>query len=341
MSKIPRVSLPEAGEGVFRFNPSSPEQVIEARFRREESWAEHIRKTRTASPERFKRGPLGLSEIEITMIRHEAVERFLASAKLPEELRQRRARCREMYEQRIERYLKMAEAQRVIEFSREAEIHAVSFARGCEKAIERATGEFADMLMQAMIARRGRKEFSLALGYRLWRECLEFAMSLTREPAGRWCDVAYGNDPREAHLPHLHRLEIDERQSEQNKFFESFAGTFRERLRHGAPGWLDEADRRIKLRYLLSYAPGEAGMPSDESKQAIVMLLTASPALSARNVCAKLDSMNDRNPGRAPVPKAWGTRSWIDAYTKRQNAVEVYISKVRRQARIPLAKKRR
>jgi hypothetical protein len=68
-----------------------------------------------------------------------------------------------------------------------------------------------------------------------------------------------------------------------------------------------------------------------------MLLLIASPDLSARQVCAKLDQRNEQSPGSAPIPESWGkkgARSWIEAYDKFQNAVEVFISKIKNRAGI-------
>jgi len=320
-------------------DPSSPEQVIDARLRREEHIKTLVRKAMQDQPLRSKKSALGLSEAEIASIDWEASLGFLESARLPDELRERRAGFRDRYEERVEQFSKMPEALRDETLAREADLEAAVFARECQTAIARATGHFADMLTQAAIVRLGRKEFPLKLRAKLWTECLGFAMSLNPGLATQWVGRAWGTDPRESPLPHLHRLDsIEEQKKENRKFFEPFIRKFQARLRHASPAWLDEAERRITLRCLLSYAPGKREVPTDKSKQAVALLLTISPTLNAKQVCAKLDKRNEVAPESAPVPEPWrrkGSRSWIEAYDKLQNSVEVLISKVRKKAGIP------
>lgn len=330
-----RIPLPNESEEGWQFDPSSIEHVIEAHLRRQDGHERVMRRSGKAEPLRFKRGAFGLSDAEIASIRWEAVLGFLESARLPDELRERRAYYRDKYEERIERFSKMPQALRDIEIAREADFCAVVLARECEIAIARTTGHFADMLTQAAISRRGRKDFPLALRAKMWTECLEFAMSLNPGLASEWAGRAWGNDRREEALPHVHRLgSTDEQRKESNKFYQPFCNKLQSRLRRASPAWLDEAERRITLRCLLSYAPGRPETPEDKSKKAVAILLMATPGLTAKQVCGKLDASNERSPDSAPIPASWkrkGARSWIDGYEHFPNLVQPYISKVKRQ----------
>lgn len=330
-----RILLPNESEGSWQFDPSSTEQVIEARLRRHESIEKAMREASQAEPQRFKRGALGLSEAEITSIRWECLQGFLESAKLPDELRERRAYYRESYERRVEQLPRMPEALRDAELARAADFCAAAFARECQIAIARATGHFADMLTQAVIARRGRKDFSLTLRVELWAECLGFAMSLNPTLASQWADRAWGHDPRESVMPHVVRLDtIAEQAKETEKFLLPFIQKFQAGLRHSSPAWLDEADRRIVLRCLLSLAPGGRDRLKDKSKRALALALTANPGQTTKQVCGMLDAHNERRPNNAPIPSAWkrkGTQLWADAYQRFPSLVHAYVSKVRKQ----------
>lgn len=330
-----RIPLPNETEDGWSYDPSSIEHVIEARLRRQEHSKRRRRETVQVEPSRSKKAALGLNEAEIAEIKWEAVRRFFDAAKLSDELRDRRAQFRQTFLERTKRFEKNGDA----EIAEEARLQAVLFARVCERAIADATGYFADMLTQAVVAARGRKDFSLSFWAEMWAECLRFAMSLAEfGTASEWCGKAWGDASKEAPLPHIYRLDsMPKQRAESLKFTEAFKRDFQERLRHGSDMWLSEAERRITLRCLLSYAPGRGDTPKDKSKRVVMLLLIASPDLSARQVCAKLDQRNEQSPGSAPIPEPWGkkgARSWIEAYDKFQNAVEVFISKIKNRAGI-------
>lgn len=240
------------------FNPMVPDEVIASRLRSQRH-TEKILAEMTkpgASNLKLKKGPLGLNEIELTAILKEAVARFFDGARLSQELRARRTRNRETYESRKP------------DDNTQFELAAVLFARDCELAVGKAVGEFSDMLTQAVIARRGRKDFPLKLRSQMWAECLRFGMKLARfESAAVWIDKAWGNDPRESPLPNLHRLEsIEAQQAAVAASSAIFRTKFEDRIRHGSPGWLNEADRRMELRCLLSSAP-RRGATLDKSNR--------------------------------------------------------------------------
>ena len=334
-----RIHLPNEGENAWSYDPSSIEHVIEARLRREEieakrfpEWAET-----NGSKLPLKSAAMGLNEVELDAIWLEGWALFLASARLSDDLRDERERFRANFHDRVDRFLKDADR----EISGLADRHAVLFAMTCENAIKRVTGEFADLLTQAVIVRRGRKDFPLSLRADMWAECLRFSMKLSRfEAAGLWVDRAWGHAPYESPLPHLHRLDsIALQQAEADKFSEKFKARFEDRIRHGSPEWLNEAERRIYLRTLLSVVPQRRARLDDPSKLAVLNLLFRKPDLQAKQVCAKLDGANERVAGRpiAPLPDKWGkrgVRSWIEAYERFPGNVKTYISKVRSEAKI-------
>ena len=325
---VRRVNLPDESESGWSFDPSSVDHVIEAHLRR------HGTHARQSGTKTAQKSSLGLSEVELKAIWQEGGAIFLESASLSEELRNRRASFRETWEKRLDRLLKMPQMHRDQEYTREAELQAVAFAHGCAKAISRTTGHFADMLAQAVIGRLGHKDLSLQLRADLWRECLQFAKRLAGfEIAGQWVDRAWGSSVRESVMPHLHRLDtIQEQQAEWAKFTTRFKSKFDERIRRGSPEWLNEAERRINLRLLLSHTPHRRAKLDDPSKQAMGILLTVRPRLTTQQVCNKLDAQNERTPGSAPILESWrmrGARSWSDALDKLPAAVKTFISKVK------------
>jgi hypothetical protein len=330
-----RISLPNESEDGWEFNPELKEHVIESRLRRQEMMERGRREAVQSEPHRFKKGSLGLSEAELTMIRWEAELQFFDGAKLSDELRNQREQFRQDFDKRVEYFLRNSDrAIREV-----AESQAPRFAVTCGRAIGKATGQFADMLAQAVIARRGSKDFSLKLHTELWAACLDFAMGLAGYGmASMWVEKAWGDVIREHPLPHITRLgTIEEQSSQAEKFMDAFRPAFR-RIVHGSPEWLAEAERKINLRRLLSNSPQRrAKRVSDKSKQAVAMLLTISPKLSAKQVCGKLDDRNEKIPDSVPIPKSWqkpGVRLWIEAHDIFPKRVNTFISKVRKEAGI-------
>jgi hypothetical protein len=337
--QVRRIRLPNETEQGWSYDPSSIEHLIEARLRHEEIEANNLAEWARPSVPRpaLKSAAMGLNEVELDAIWLEGWLLFLASASLSDELRDERERFRTNFHERAERFHKNADR----EISGLAERHAVMFAMACEEAIKRVTGEFADLLTQAVIVRRGRKDFPLSLRADMWAECLRFSMKLSQfEAAGLWVDRAWGHAPYESPLPHLHRLDtIALQQGEADKFSAKFRARFEDRIRHGSPSWLNEAERRIYLRTLLSVVPQRRARLDDPSKLAVLNLLFRKPDLQTKQVCAKLDGANERVAGRpvAPLPDKWGkrgVRSWIEAYERFPGNVKTYISKVRSEAKI-------
>jgi hypothetical protein len=330
-----RISLPDESEYGWQFNPELKEHVIESRLRRQEAMEKGRRETKQGEPRRSKKGSLGLTEAEVTMIRWEAELGFFAEAKLSDELRIQREQFRQDFDKRVE-YFRRNGDRAIREV---AESQAPRFAVICGKAIGKATGYFADMLAQAVIARRGSKDFPLKLQTELWAVCLDFAMSLAGYGiASMWVEKAWGDVVREHPLPHITRLDtIDDQVYQTGKFIDAFRPAFR-RIVHGSPEWLSEAERKINLRCLLSNAPERRTRRlGDKSKKAIALLLTSAPNLSARQVCGKLDDWNERSPNSAPIPKSWqkpGARLWIEAHDRFPKRVNTFISKVRKEAGI-------
>jgi hypothetical protein len=329
-----RISLPNESEHGWEFDPELKEHVIESRLRRQEMMERGRREARQSEPHRFKKGSLGLTEAELTMIRWEAELQFFDGAKLSDELRNQREQFRQDFDKRLEYFLKNGD-QAIREV---AESQAPRFAVTCGRAIGKATGQFADMLVQAVIIRRGSKDLSLRLQTELWAACLDFSMGLSGYGmASRWVEKAWGHITREHPLPHVHRLDLEQQSDQIGKFMDIFRPAFR-RIVHDSPEWLAEAERKINLRCLLSNAPQRrAKVLSDKSKQKVAMLLTISPKLSAKQVCGKLDDWNEMSPDYVPIPKSWqkpGVRLWIEAHDRFPKRVNTFISKVRKEAGI-------
>jgi hypothetical protein len=98
--------------------------------------------------------------------------------------------------------------------------------------------------------------------------------------------------------------------------------------------WDEEVDRRITLRCLLSGASSSPRSKLNPVHKRILFLKLEHPKLSQLEICRKLDAMNERTPGRVPVPAGWGERghrTWVDALRdpKLAKRVRPYISKVR------------
>ncbi len=330
-----RFSLSNDTEG-WTYDPSSIDEVIEARIRRQEIDRRRLAQSGREDGTRpsVNKGALGFNPAETESIRHEAVRGFFNDAILSEALRQERQKYREHFSERAARFLSNPGP----EIRRAASEQALLFAMACQKSITRATGVYADLLTQAIIARRGRKDFSHKFRTAIWKECLRFAMSLAQwESAGFWVQVAWGNDPRENVLPQLYRLESSKQQIPINEFAKEFTPQFMERVRHASTGWLEEAERKINLRSLLSGASQRRANFADPSKRAVTFLLIANPELTAKQVCAKLDAQQERRPESAQVPRSWrrgGVRSWIEAYEKFPGRVKTYVSTLKRDSGI-------
>src|ERR1039458_998720 len=103
-----RIHLPDEDEHGWSFDPSSIEQLIEARLRREESAAKRLRERSEGSSPTLssKRGELGLTATELGAIWSEAWNRFLATANLSDELREQRQQFREKFSERLAAFQK-------------------------------------------------------------------------------------------------------------------------------------------------------------------------------------------------------------------------------------------
>lgn len=324
-----RIHLANEAEDGCSYNPSSIEEVIEAHLRHSERQLRHSPKNGAGRP--LTRGPLRVSEVELRAIRYEATRCFFSDAKLSEELRAQREEFREQHFERREGFKKNPQDT----LNHLPRLLAVLFARACEAAVHGATGGFADMLAQAVIARRGRKDFSLTLRAEMWGECLRFAMGLADwEAAGAWVDRAWGYAPYENPIALSPGAELHEQKEVAQAFSAEFRKMFEEQMRHGSPAWLNEADRRIELRCLLSSAPRRGVKLDDPSKKAVALLLMVSPSLTTEQCCSKLDAKNETSPGNTPIPETWrkcGARSWSDAYGRFRVRVKTFVSTVRKE----------
>jgi hypothetical protein len=247
---VRRIRLQNEGEDGWSFDSTSVDQVIEAKLRREEIAERQLRRlmAANASADIPQSDRLGLSSAELDAIWFEIRRKFFEDAKLSETLRQQRQSFREKFLERVEQFRKCPQR----DLTHVAKGQGALLAIACERAVTHATGEFADMLTQAVIARRGRKDFPLGFRTEIWRECLCFANTLGQwKNSSFWVDLAWGHDPHESPLPHLYRLEtVQEQQAAALAFSDKFRPEFEDRMRHGSPLWLDEAERRISLRCL-------------------------------------------------------------------------------------------
>src|SRR5437660_2454393 len=150
----------------FSVDPSSVESIVSS-HKRQLRWSEECFKEAVdygPDPTR-KRGLLGLTPYELLALRQHATKQFYESARLSEELRQQRQKPR---------------SKPPLASPSDPELYAVFFARICDPSISEACGEYADLLTQAVLARRGRKALPPRLMEELWSEALRFRMDLAK-----------------------------------------------------------------------------------------------------------------------------------------------------------------
>jgi len=252
-------------------------------------------------------GPLKLPrDIVVYLRQHVIKEFFRRAAPRPEEMR-----C-------FESGIASKEALVVM--------HATTYAN----AICWAAGEFADLLVQALIARRKESDISKTARTAVWQEALKFADELAGE--GVWSSwVMKGHFPAGGYLEPVW--------TDQDR------QTFYERVRLSRSEWLSEADRRINVRLILGGARPRIKRV-EQRRREIAKLMYESPKCSDHDLCVRIDALNEAALGRqneipCPVPdflKKLKLRLWADAFSGNRaettQKMHEYLSKIRKEFRL-------
>ena len=198
---------------------------------------------------------------------------------------------------------------------------------GC---LEIAAGEYADMIAQAWVARR--HAITPHLRKQVIADALSFAAGLAQwQTSGGYLAIALGMRPEQRN-----EIPCCDTPNESGSCCPPHA--FLGQLNLDQDMVLQEAERKITLRCLLSAVPSLALKATEKAKQLIAGMKANNPNMSQQEICARLDSYNDRNPGTllAPMPQGWskhaqGDRTWIGAYENRRlrQRVKKFISMVR------------
>jgi hypothetical protein len=184
------------------------------------------------------------------------------------------------------------------------------------RCMEEAVTEFADWLTQALIARN--KPITRQRVQMIVEESLQFASYYTaRESTDKWLAAGLGLENEEA------------------EEVRGLAGISFRTLILGATGrWAEQAEARIRFRCLLSARPARPQSLDDRTKVVIRQIKGDNPGITQKDLCRKLDAMNDRaQKNIIPVPKTWeekGERSWCGALAnpKLKGPVKTYLSKI-------------
>ena len=288
-----------------RAKPPSEDEIAErmiAKLHRQRVWESTLdrawnvpRRTRA----RAVRG-LGLSAGEVLFLSQSVTDWFLQRANLGIEDR------------------KLAEGGSRDEW--DLQKHVVIHARAYGKAVEQAVSEFADLLTQAVLARRRGKNLLKESRAAIWRSAIEFAFHLASEAV--W--VAWLKAAEAPVVP------------QSVGWAERERGLFKQRLVIYRSDWLREADRRIGVRLLL--AGGELHTRTVNAVAARVgMLLVEKPDLDDKSLCLELDRQNERN-NAEEVPnflKKASIRLWSDPFRDNNRrliqSLHEYFSRIRRE----------
>jgi len=204
----------------------------------------------------------------------------------------------------------------------------VEHAKSYQEAIGWAVGEFADLLVQAVLGRTRQRDISETARRAVWKEALRFADMLAEEsPWTSW--------EEKAGTPIVSNYE-DCILDDQDR------ASFRQRLLSYRWEWLEESDRRIKVRLVLAGAREEVKRVEPRRRE-IAKMMFANPHASALELCRMIDSINEAALSRAqevpcPVPDLLmkrGLRLWADAFGRNHNhetqRMQEYLSKIRKE----------
>ncbi len=189
-----------------------------------------------------------------------------------------------------------------------------SFATDYAFAIEDSFSEFADLLTQAVLARKR------ALTKRIFWEIVDAALGWAAE-RNNW-----------DHAETFVAIAVSKRG--RKKVSPAAQKAFLAELEAFASRWQIQAVSAVRLRLALSARPEPSWLPKDPAKLHILLIKKMHPRLSQREICLKLDVYNARTKEAAPLPEEWrraGHRLWVSAYDDRnlRPHVKTFISKVR------------
>src|ERR1700676_3344063 len=185
-----------------------------------------------------------------------------------------------------------------------------SFAIDYALHVQDAVREFADLLTQAVIARK--KNITREVALSIVDETLNFASRLTSWEHGAGTFVATslgitGEDPA-------------------NKVDVTSRSAFEHEVGQVLFNWRIEANNAITLRSFLSARPSTPVTSHDLSKALIARIKGRNPRFSQRQICETLDA------NEVPLPIKWqraGDRTWVEAYNNHKTSVKVFLSKIR------------
>jgi hypothetical protein len=248
---------------------------------------------------RLIKGALGLTRRDIDRIGYAAILYFRRRASLPLLLQQER--------------LEICRKPAASDSGFWPDLLVLKVAHECSRAVSEATGEFADLLAQAAIARLGRKVSELKFrSDHLWYEVLDFAVNLSSDAsAGWWLEHVLGTP------------EVDE-----PRFTDAHLKLFFSRLNTYVLDWLQEADRRIVLRGLLS----NVRIPRKKTGPGIQEALVANIKGRHPRIAANIEAIcNHLDIQRAPLLDKWkkfGKKTWHEAWSdpNMRNRVKRWIS---------------
>jgi hypothetical protein len=243
---------------------------------------------------KFNKSILGLSPDELRLMALESEEILVQSIRVPLHVRNQLAALSLPEAATVRPRLLPEYAERV------AECYAY--------ALGRASGTFARLLTQAVVASRRGKSFSAKQRWVVWATsvtsvqpfcCWNYAMRFVHEA----CESG-------------------------SVLRDDFGKLFETNLEGWFPVWLEASDRQIHLTCLLLGNVAKKGT-TDPRKRAIAFLKLNQPGIAHRNICAKLDALLDRDPKLAP-PASWKVRLWTEAYDNKRiyPLVKAYLSKI-------------
>ena len=183
--------------------------------------------------------------------------------------------------------------------------------------MDQSVVEFADLMAQALLSRR--KEINRQSMNEIVKEALLFASFYTNwDSAGKWLAIASG----------LTAEQTDEVDGFPRLVFEG-------PIREASSRWAKQAEARVIFRSKLSKRRAERLKPPHRVKALIAYVKALNPGISQKELCGKLDAMNDRAGDEVvPVLISWrrqGERSWAGAYNRPtlRGKVKKYLSGVK------------
>jgi hypothetical protein len=186
-----------------------------------------------------------------------------------------------------------------------------SFAVDYALNVQIAVCDFADLLTQAVIARR--KKVTREDALLILNETLEFASGLTNweNCAGTFVATSLG----------ITGVEPAKKVDAASRI------AFEKEISQFLFNWRIEANNAIRLRSFLSAArPSPPVKSHDLCKALIARTKSRNPRFSQLQICETLDAY------KIPLPTKWqraSDRTWVEAYNNRKKSVKVFLSKIK------------